>query len=210
MLLGAGIIGLAKFTNQEGLFIKFFNGVTQKDFEEKVKNKVAELLASEDVTVTKKFNETVKKEILASLPSQDFVTPESLNSAIETKVSAFASSQDSIGIKSGKEEFKHFKGSNYDKVVLEKMKLMQKDASEFREIKVYYNEDKSSYFKKRPEIILGISSVNSEHTVKPANLAIEATVSEVYEDSFRLQVKTFHNSYFYKVEVNWLAYGIKK
>ncbi len=183
IILGV-ITGIVKFTKEEGLIIKFFNGVTEQ-----------------------KLNET-KKEILERLPYQDFVTPESLNSAIETKLSAFASSQDSIGIKSDSILFKEpFKG---DGCKVPDVFHMDKNAPQYREEKIYFNQDESQYFKEKPNIILGISLLDSEHNAISANLRIKAEISGENEKYFVLKVQTWETSYIRQVEVNWLAYGIKK
>ena len=227
IILGV-ITGIVKFTKEEGLIIKFFNGVTEQKLNE-TKKEILERLPYQDFVTQNELDNTkteilarlpsqdfvtqdeldnTKTEILASLPYQDFVTPESLNSAIETKLSAFASSQDSIGIKSDSILFKEpFKG---DGCKVPDVFHMDKNAPQYREEKIYFNQDESQYFKEKPNIILGISLLDSEHNAISANLRIKAEISGENEKYFVLKVQTWETSYIRQVEVNWLAYGIKK
>ena len=100
IILGV-ITGIVKFTKEEGLIIKFFNGVTKGE-----------------------LNDAVKRQIIASLPSQDFVTQDELNDVVKQEIMARLTPQDSIAIKSGIIEFFDIKGSSCK--VPEKIKSTQK------------------------------------------------------------------------------------
>ncbi len=189
-IVGGSILGLL------GAIAKFTKNAVNREM-------IAHLRSQNFVTQDELDN--TKTEILRS---QDFVTPEILSRTIESKLSAFASSQDSIGIKSGKEKFQHFKGNDCE--VPDVDYYMDKKAPPYRDKRIYFNQDKSQYFKETPNIVLGISLLDSEQHVISTNVRIQVTASDINKESFKLIVKTWIWSYIHKVEVDWLAYGIKK